>query len=341
MKILADHRWRGSHGIGRYADAILSSIETTPLDSKGSPSSPLDLFYLNQQIKKYTPDVFYSPGYNAPFSFNCLNFFNQTKIPYIFTVHDLMHIDIKEERKLLTTIYYHLVLKQALRKAYKVMTVSEYSKSRIMEFSGIAEDKITVTYSGIDLEKFSRDNRSPYRHHRPYFFYSGNHKPHKNLSRLIQAFKQIQKIEKIDLILTGDPEKKLQALVNSLNLQSQVIFTGRISDQKLAEYYQGAQAVAVPSTCEGFGLPALEGLASGRVVVTSNITAIPEVVGDQAILINPFDIDSIAHGLEQALDNHLYTPEKIRARVEQARFFSWNKVIDCVRMDLGDAIWSG
>ncbi len=329
MKILADHRWCGDHGIGRYAKEILSAIPTLALDSKGSPSSPFDMIYLNAQLKKVQPDLFYSPGYNAPLSFG------KKGIPYIFTVHDLMHREVPEERKLLTTIYYEIFLKSALRKAYKVMTVSEHSKSRIMEFSGIDAQKIVITSNGVDTALFSPSSLEPqFPVKKPYFLYVGNHRPHKNLDRLLQAFALFLNKNgsaDFDLLLTGTENATLRQLSKELKISDRLIFLGKLSDESLVQYYRRAQALMIPSTHEGFGLPALEALACGTLVVASHTCSLPEVVGNQGIFIDPFNIESMVFGLEKTLESHFHTPEKVNERVLYAKGFSWDKVVNRVQ----------
>lgn len=320
FKILADSRWTGCHGIGRYADEILKHVQTDPVDSVGSSSSPKDPWFLRQQIQKYKPDLFYSPGYNPPV---------WTDTPFIFTVLDLMHLDIPEESSLAKKLYYQMIIKPAVHRAYRVMTISEYSKQRIVEWSGVNPDKVIVTYCGLDTDYFSHEGEA-HHHKKPYFFYCGNQRAHKNLPRLLQAFSAMSDAFDVDLLLSGKKNDELFKQAQSLGIADRVIFTGFISEEDLPKYYRGAQAIVVPSTCEGFGFPALEGFSAGRVVVTSDITAIPEVVDDQAILVDPFSIDSITMGLRKALSKDLYSDAQVDARVKQAKKFPWSRVVEIV-----------
>ena len=321
VKVLADNRWIGAHGIGRCAQEVLSRIVHQTVDQKGKPSSMIDSWFLSQQIKKYQPDVFFSPGYNPPLL---------SKKPFVFTIYDLMHLDVPHERSLLKTIYYHVVIKRAIHRATTVLTGSEYSKKRLIKWSGVSSEKIVVTYSGVDTSRYQQHGERVVLN-KPYFLYVGNRRPHKNLPRLLESFAQVVKQHDVLLLLSGKPDDEIDAIIGAFQLQDNVRYAGFIEEQNLPNYYRGALAVVMPSYCEGFGLPALEGLACGRMVVAAGNTSMPEILGDQGILIDPFSVESIANGLLQALQDGHYTQEKIDARLQQARQFNWDSVAAIVK----------
>lgn len=245
-----------------------------------------------------------------------------------FTIHDLIHMDFPDERDALKNLYYKHVVRPAAKYSTSIFTVSNYSKNRIVEWSGIDDKKVVVVGNGVD-EKFS-----PLGEHYdlgyPYILCVSNDKPHKNLDRLLEAF-SIHPSKEIRLVMVCDLSDRLHNRCHSLGIIDRVIFSGKISDIKLSEYYRGASVVVVPSLYEGFGLPALEGMASGVPVVASNVTSLPEVVGNAGIMIDPYSSDSIAHGIDVALGNSDVRKRSIELGLLQAQRFSWEKVGGVVR----------
>src|SRR3954452_1566358 len=143
MNVIFDSRWIGSHGIGRFAREVRSRLpKVVDLSSKGSPASAFDPLYLAARLSwSKRTSLFLSPGYNAPL---------RTAIPFIFTIHDLAHIDVPELKTALKSAYYEYVLKSACHRASLVLTVSEFSKQRIREWSGLNADRILNVGNGVD-----------------------------------------------------------------------------------------------------------------------------------------------------------------------------------------------
>jgi glycosyltransferase involved in cell wall biosynthesis len=165
-----------------------------------------------------------------------------------------------------------------------------------------------------------------------FVLYAGNIKPHKNLVRLIEAFDTLRKtgFDDLKLLIIGDEISRLPALrraVHSHKLHKQVRFLGFLPDETLAVLYRLAAVFVFPSLYEGFGLPPLEAMASGTPVVTSNVSSMPEVVGDAAVLIDPYSVDSIVEGVRRVLTNPELASD-LRARgIERAREFSWERSV--------------
>src|SRR6186997_2600978 len=178
--------------------------------------------------------------------------------------------------------------------------------------------------------------RERYQLHDEFVLYAGNVKPHKNLERLIQAFHIVRNrgLEHLKLVLIGDEISKYAALrraVHSHQLHKYVRFLGYLPEETLAVMYRLAGVFVFPSLYEGFGLPPLEAMASGTPVVTSNVSSLPEVAGDAAVLVNPYDPEAIAEGIYQVL-----TDEQLRRGLRQrglarARQFSWETSVRRVR----------
>ena len=188
--------------------------------------------------------------------------------------------------------------------------------------------------------------RERYQLHDRFLLYSGNVKPHKNLERLIDAFARLRRqgIDDIKLLITGSEISRyatLRRAVHRYNLHKHVRFLGFLSAETLATLYHLADAFVFPSLYEGFGLPPLEAMASGTPVLTSNVSSLPEVVADAALLIDPYDPVAIADGLRRILSDDAMRARLIRRGRERAAHFSWEesagRVLSIYRQVAGQA----
>jgi glycosyltransferase involved in cell wall biosynthesis len=165
-----------------------------------------------------------------------------------------------------------------------------------------------------------------------FVLYVGNIKPHKNLVRLIEAFEALRRdgFEELKLLIIGDEISKWPALrraVHRLKLHKHVRFLGFQSDETLASLYRLAAVFVFPSLYEGFGLPPLEAMASGTPVVTSNVSSLPEVAGDAAMLVDPYDVGAITAGIKRVLTDPALRDELVRRGLRRAREFSWERSV--------------
>jgi len=227
----------------------------------------------------------------------------------------------------------------AARQSHRILTVSEASKRDILRFFGVAADKVSVVYNAID-ERFwvepSADVvtnvRERFQLDHGFILYAGTIKPHKNLVRLIEAFATLRRdgFDHLTLLIIGDEISKLPALrraVHSHKLHKHVRFLGFVPDDTLAVLYRLAGVFVFPSLYEGFGLPPLEAMASGTPVVTSNISSLPEVVGDAALLVDPYDVGSIVDGMRRVLTDTRLAAEMRKKGLVRAREFSWERSV--------------
>ena len=174
--------------------------------------------------------------------------------------------------------------------------------------------------------------RERYQLHHRFLLYSGNVKPHKNLERLIDAFARLrqQGSDDVKLLISGSEISRyatLRRAVHRYNLHKHVRFLGFLSTDTLAALYHLADAFVFPSLYEGFGLPPLEAMASGTPVLTSNVSSLPEVVGDAALLIDPHDPESIADGMQQILSDTALRERLIGLGRIRASRFSWESSV--------------
>lgn len=309
-KIIFDTRWFGEHGIGRFAKEVYDENIFKPIKLKGNPISIFDVLKLTLYLL-FHRDFFYSPGFNAPFFF-----LKRTAI----TLHDLNHIDLDANSSFLKRLYYNLVLKRACRKCAFIVTVSEFSKKRIVEWSAINPDKVKVVYNGVS-EAFHA-NVKPYEPGFPYIFIVGNRKLHKNEDRAMRAFAQADIDKDIKLVFSGNPSDQLLQTANELSITERIIFLGRLSEEQLASTYKGAICLLFPSLYEGFGLPVIESMACGTPVITSNTTSLIEISSDKALLVNPKDISQIAQACEKILN--CLVENKSTDLINYSLKYSWN-----------------
>lgn len=174
---------------------------------------------------------------------------------------------------------------------------------------------------------------------RPYVFYVGNYKPHKNFSSLLSALTTAKTHCNVKLLATGVAPAEVQASIDRLGLGSSVEFLGHLTDAQLAEAYRGAAATVLPSEYEGFGLPVIESMACGTAVVCSNVTSLPEVAGGAAELVDP-DSDSIADGMLRVIDERDRREHLVALEEKRASEFSWHSTAARVQRVLDEMLYS-
>jgi glycosyltransferase involved in cell wall biosynthesis len=279
--------------------------------------------------------LFHAPHYVLPPLVRCRS---------VVTIHDCIHLMFPQYLPNRVALgYARTSIRLAARRATRVLTVSESSKRDILRFVDTEPDKIDVIYNAYD-ERFGVEPREEdvvrvrerYQLHDEFVLYAGNVKPHKNLERLIEAFDRVRKrgLDHLKLVIIGDEISKYTSLrraVHKHQLHKYVRFLGYLPEETLAVMYRLAGVFVFPSLYEGFGLPPLEAMASGTPVVTSNVSSLPEVAGDAAVLVDPYDADSIAGGIEHVLTDETVRRALRRKGVARAKQFSWEESVRRVR----------
>ena len=274
------------------------------------------------------PDVFHAPHYVLPPAVPCRA---------VVTIHDCIHLRFPQYLpSRFAYLYARASIWAAAHRADRILTVSEASKQDILHYVHVPADRIQVTYNALD-EQFGASPseaelalvRERYQLHHPFVLYVGNIKPHKNLVRLIDAFAGLRRdgFPDLTLLIIGDQISKLPALrhaVHAHKLHKHVRFLGFLNDQTLAALYKLASVFVFPSLYEGFGLPPLEAMASGTPVVTSNVSSLPEVAGDAAVLVDPLDTVDIKNGIKRVLTDDVLRADLRRKGLARARHFSWH-----------------
>ena len=275
--------------------------------------------------------LFHAPHYVLPPLVSCKS---------VVTIHDCVHLMFPQYLpSRMALAYARMSIGFAARRATRVMTVSESSKRDILRFVDVPADKIDVIYNAYD-ERFGVEPaeedvvrvRERYQLHDEFVLYAGNVKPHKNLERLIEAFHLVRNrgLDHLKLVLIGDEISKYAALrraVHQHQLHKYVRFLGYLPEDTLAVMYRLAGVFVFPSLYEGFGLPPLEAMASGTPVVTSNVSSLPEVTGDAAVLVDPLEPQAIADGITSVLTDETLRADLRRKGVARAKQFSWEQSV--------------
>jgi glycosyltransferase involved in cell wall biosynthesis len=323
--IYADQRWIGDHGIGRFARNVLAELDYCPVPLASHPAAPLDAWRLARALGGLTRnDLFFSPGYNTPLY--CAS-------PFVFTICDLSHIYCPENTSPMIRLYYATIAKRAARCAERILTISEFTRGQIVEWSGIPAENVFNVACGVDAAY--HPGGEVYGLPFPYLLCVSNRKRHKNEFRVVEAFAQAGIASDIKLVFTGDPTAELMDSIARNHVSEGVHFVGRVPEMKLPSLYRGAQALAFPSLYEGFGLPLLEAMACGTPVVTSNSTALPEVAGDAAVLVDPTSTEQIAEAIKQILRDTPLREQLRKKGLARAAQFRWSRTTEMVHELIG------
>jgi len=287
-------------------------------------------------------DLFHAPHYVLP---------PLTPCKAVVTIHDCIHLRFPQYLpNHFAYAYARSSLWVATHRANRVLTVSEASKRDILRYFRVPEGKIDVIYNAIDERLGEQPTdaeigrvRERYQLNDPFVLYAGNIKPHKNLERLIEAFHRLRRsgMEHVKLLIIGDEISKyatLRRAVHRHKLHKHVRFFGFVPDKTLAALYRLASVFVFPSLYEGFGLPPLEAMASGTPVITSNVSSLPEVVGDAALLIDPYEPDAIADAMRRVLTEPALAADLRQRGLARVKDFSWERSVARVREIYGEVL---
>ncbi len=279
-------------------------------------------------LSRWKPDLFLSTDGFLSLSSSC------RQIPVIY---DLNFEHYPENIALKNRLYFKFFFKRFAHKASRIATISEYSKMDIVQTYGISANLIDNVSCGIKfrLHSMSEDEkfmvRNQYASGLPYFFFVGSLHPRKNLPRLLQAFEEFKKRTKsgFKLVITGallwDKSELLKSYQSNI-YKDDIIFTGRLSEVELKRVLSASYALVFVPVFEGFGLPIVEAFEAGIPVLASNTTSLPEVGGDAVIYADPFDVSSIAGGMEKLYNDIEGLCIKLVERgFERKKLFSWER----------------
>ena len=278
-------------------------------------------FKLPKIYKQLKAELLFSPIPEAPLYQNCRT---------IIMVHDLIPLRFPRWNSALTQ-YFKWWFPEVVRQSEHIICNSQATANDLIDFFQVPAKKITPILLAYNAQHFRQlENLSLLNtDSKPYFLYLGRHDPHKNLTRLLTAFSQLSQFKDYQLWLAGPKDKrytpKLAEQAQALGIENQVKFLDYVSYQQLPMLLNQAFALVFPSLWEGFGFPVIEAMACGTPVITSNLSSLPEVAGDAAILVNPYEVQELTHAMELLIEYQEMRSQLIDLSLEQASRFSWEK----------------
>jgi glycosyltransferase involved in cell wall biosynthesis len=252
--------------------------------------------------------------------------------PTVVTVHDLAFLrrpDLVPARR---RRYFGAMLRAAVRRAARVIAVSEWTKGDVVELLGVAPERVAVTHLAADETFRPADAatliafRARQGLERPYVLFVGNLEPRKNVAGLLRAFALLITEVEHELVLVGGEgwmTEEISAALADPRLRDRVRRVGWVEPAALPLWYGAADLFVFPSFYEGFGLPPLESMACGTPVIAANVTALPEVVGDAALTVDPTDAEAMAGAMRRVLFDPALAADLRRRGLSRAEDFSW------------------
>ncbi len=274
-------------------------------------------------------DLFHSPDFALP---------PVRQARTVLTVHDLSFMRVPECSQPSLRSYLLRVVPPSVRRADVVLADSQSTRNDVIELLGASPDRVRVVYPGVDA-RFQRVQDAPalaavrqrYRLPEHFMLGVGTLQPRKNLPRLIQAYAQLGADPDAKLVIAGGTGWMYEDIfrrVEELGLQNRVCFPGYVADEDLPALYTLAELFVFPSLYEGFGLPPLEAMACGTPVVASNVSSLPEVVGDAALMVDPRDVGALAGAMQRALSDPSLRSVMVQRGLAQARDFTWARAAE-------------
>lgn len=369
MKIAIDARgvnWYAGTGIGTYTSQIISHMlefdksnsyllywwgdnyknlynENVSINIASKKHRKFfEDYYIPNNIRNNSIDLYHVPqnGIGLSQNKNCI---------YISTLHDLIPYVMPETvgksylKKFLSS------MPQIIQNSDMIITVSEFSKKDIIRVFNVDENSIRVTplaaeeyFKPMDKLIAKAYINEHYNISDDFLLYIGGFSPRKNVRSILIAYsrvyKNLSKDYKIVILGTAkDEHVYLLSLCETLNISSKVIFTGYIPYEALPFFYNACSVFVYPSLYEGFGLPPLEAMSCGTPVITSNVSSIPEVVGDSALLINPSDTEELKTAIERVLEDNTLSSTLSQMGYDRSKNFNWRKTAELTLAIYNDA----
>ena len=354
-------------GVGWYLYELLNNIDRSEIEIIGNyfnflnrhdyrkSLSNLDLKYNKLQYVPYRIYKILTEKYNVSYNlffrkktdvyhFTRYILPNNIKGKVILNIYDLVFEKYVETMESKNRESFKRSFYKSVKRADQIITISESSKNELVEILKVPENKIHIVQPGIDFQKFNTKNSEvtknvilKYSLPEDYILYLGTLEPRKNISSIIRAYGSLRNNNKITekLVIAGKKGwlfSEIFDLIKSLDLGNEVILTDYVDESDKPAIYQNAKLFVFPSLYEGFGMPILEAMAAGIPVITSNTSAMPEVAGDAAILVNPLSIEEMSEAMLEVMNNDKLSNELISKGFDRCKKFTWsnsaNKLVE-------------
>jgi glycosyltransferase involved in cell wall biosynthesis len=281
------------------------------------------------EVGRHQPDVLFIPAHTMPI-------IHRPSLKCVVTIHDLGYEYLPQYHQWPGRLYLNRTTEFAAKHATHLIAVSEFTKQDLIGKLGVPADRITVVYESVDIAQNQRPSdtamasvKDKYHLDKPYILFVGSIQPRKNLVRLIEAFAQLKdKYPDLQLVLAGGQgwlSDDIYAAPARLGVADRVKFLGYVSESDKPALYAAAEATALVSLFEGFGLPVLESMACGTPVIAANSSSLPEVVGQAGLQVNPTSVPAIADGLDRLLSQPQLKAKLVEAGYQQVKKFSWTQ----------------
>ena len=321
-----------------YDPAFIFSDNVIPLVLQPPARHPILWFLwfeisMYRALKKINADIFFSPeGYLSL----------RSKVPTVMVLHDLAYLHQPENMQNAHLSYFRKYVPLFINRAEKIVTVSQFVKQDILsKFPNILPEKITVCYNAaragfFPLNADEKQNvQKKYTQGAPYFVYVGAIHPRKNIHRLIAAFDDFKNKSGADhkLLIVGRMAWKTDSVTDIYNaspFKSDIIFTGYVSENDLRALVAAAFCMVYVSLFEGFGMPIIEAMQCGVPVITSDITALPEIADGAALCVDPYDVEKISEAMLTLTKSESLRLALIERGIQRASDFSWDKTVGII-----------
>jgi glycosyltransferase involved in cell wall biosynthesis len=284
----------------------------------------LEQLYIPYHLWRNDINCYHSTGFTLPF-------FKPKKTRYIVTIADMTFFSHPEYHIWWKNLYFRYMIPKALRKADKIITISNNTKNDIIKTIGIAPQKIKTIYLGVDTAPLNNNALDHYNIHFPYILFVGMLEPRKNVIGLIQAYAALKNKKNHKLVIIGKKGwmyEQIFHVVKKLHIEEEVLFFGYVPDYYLPQLYQAASCFVYPSFYEGFGIPVLEAMAYGCPVITSKNSSMEEIAKGVALLVDPFNKKAIMNAI-----NFILTHKEKRVKMRNKGFnhvkkFRWETMAE-------------
>lgn len=328
-------------GVARYIERLSTALpaameaednlvllgQPAPANERPAHRAIWEQTALPRVVRRHGLDLLHGPVNVLPVAARCA---------MVVTIHDLAFLRLPDVVPPARRRYLAAMITMAVRRASRILTVSEHTKVDVVDLLGVGPDRVIVTPLGVDsrFRPIPREAKTAFFAslglERPFILAVGTLEPRKNLPALLRAFGQIASQTDHDLVLAG-PDGWLNAEIDRTFLdlpervRERVRFAGFVADDDLPAWYSAASVMVYPSLYEGFGLPVLESMACGTPVVTSNRSSLPEIVGQAALTGDPTDVDWLGAAIIRILSDAKLAASLARAGQERARCFTWER----------------